>query len=185
MSDEERPIIETLSTREVYKNKWMRVREDRIRRPDGSESIYGVVEKPDFAVIAARDDAGRLYLVQQYRYAVGERRWEFSQGAWEHAPDADPLDLARGELKEETGLTAGTLVHAGRLFQAYGYATQAGDVYLATDLTEGAPEREVDEQDMISAAFPLAEVERMIADGEIADCITVAAFGLLRLKGLL
>ena len=57
MSDEERPIIETLSTREVYKNKWMRVREDRIRRPDGSESIYGVVEKPglgaeiDFALI--------------------------------------------------------------------------------------------------------------------------------------
>lgn len=179
------PDIETLSSREAYRNRWMRVREDRIRRRDGSEGIFGVVEKPDFAVIAALDGDGRLHLVEQFRYPIGRRFWEFPQGAWEDRPDADPLDLARGELREETGLAAGAMVHAGRIFQGYGYSTQAGDIYLATDLVSGPPMREPDEQDMIAAAFPLAEVEAMLLAGDIQDSMTIAAFGLLRLRGLL
>jgi ADP-ribose pyrophosphatase len=181
----ETPDIETLGTRLVYESRWMRVREDRIRYRDGSESVYGVVEKSDFVAIVPIDETGRIHLVQQYRYAVRDRYWEIPQGAWEGKPGADPLEVARGELREETGLEAAQMIHAGHLFEAYGYCTQGFHVFLATGLTRGAADREHEEQDMVSREFPVAEVERMIREGEIKDATTVAALGLLRLKGLL
>jgi ADP-ribose pyrophosphatase len=95
MTDDAEREIATLRTRLVYENRWMRVREDAIRRPDGSQGIYGVVEKPDFVVIAPVEEDGSVHLVEQYRYPVGARFWEFPQGAWEHAPGADPIDVAR------------------------------------------------------------------------------------------
>jgi ADP-ribose pyrophosphatase len=107
------------------------------------------------------------------------------QGAWEGKPGADPLEVARGELREETGLEAARMVHAGELFESYGCSNQRFNVFLATGLRGGAASREPSEQDMVSRDFPLAEVERMIRDGKIKDGTTVAAFGLLRLKGLL
>ncbi|MDE2514585.1 MAG: NUDIX hydrolase [Rhodospirillales bacterium] len=177
------PEIETLSSRIAYENRWMRVREDRIRRRDGSEGLYGVVEKPDFAVIVPSDGA-RLHLVQQFRYPVGARFWEFPQGAWESAPDADPADLARGELAEETGLIAAEMIHIGHLFQGYGYSNQGGHVFLARGLTQGPSRREPEEQGMVARDFALAEVEAMLREGVIRDAISVAAFGLLRLRGL-
>ena len=177
--------IETLGTRLVYENRWMRVREDRIRYRDGSESIYGVVEKSDFVAIVAVDEGGRLHLVQQYRYPVRGRHWEIPQGAWHERPGADPLEVARGELGEETGLEAARMIHAGHLFEAYGYCTQGFHVFLATGLTRGQAEREREEQDLVTRDFPFTEVERMIRDGEIKDATTVAALGLLRLKSLI
>jgi ADP-ribose pyrophosphatase len=167
----------------VYANRWMTVREDRIVRADGSPGLYGVVEKSDFAVIAAVDGC-RVHLVEQYRYPVGARYWEFPQGAWE-GKRVDPLALAAAELREETGLVAGRMIHAGRLFEAYGYATQACDIFLASDLVQGSPEREGEELGMVSRSFSVPELERMIIDGSIMDAATVAAFGLLRLKGLI
>jgi 8-oxo-dGTP pyrophosphatase MutT (NUDIX family) len=177
--------IETLGTRVAYENRWMRVREDAIRRRDGSEGIYGIVEKPDFVVIIPVEDDGRVHLVQQYRYPVQARYWEFPQGAWEESPGADPVDVARGELREETGLEANAMIHAGHLFEAYGYSNQGYHVYLATGLRRGEAEPDHEEQDLVTQVFPLQEVERMIRDAEIKDATTVAAFGLLRLKGLL
>lgn len=73
MAADERVNIETTSTRLVYENRWMRVREDTIRCRDGSSGIYGVVEKPDFVVIVPVEDDGRLHLVEQYRYPVKGR----------------------------------------------------------------------------------------------------------------
>jgi ADP-ribose pyrophosphatase len=70
MAADESINIETTSTRLVYENRWMRVREDTIRRRDGSIGIYGVVEKPDFVVIVPVEDDGRVHLVEQYRYPV-------------------------------------------------------------------------------------------------------------------
>jgi 8-oxo-dGTP pyrophosphatase MutT (NUDIX family) len=176
--------IETLGTRIVYENRWMRVREDAIRRRDGSEGIYGVIEKPDFAVIVALEEYGGIHLVQQYRYPVGARYWEFPQGSWEQKPGADPTEVARGELREETGLIAANMVHAGHLFEAYGYSNQGYHVYLATGLRRSEMALDHEEQDLISRAFPPPELERMIRDGEIKDATTVAAFGLLRLKNM-
>ncbi|MDY0748447.1 NUDIX hydrolase [Paucibacter sp. R3-3] len=177
------PEIRTTASKLVYRNRWMSVREDSIVRPDGQPGIYGVVEKADFACIAAMH-GGKIWLVEQYRYPVGRRFWELPQGSWEDKPDVDPLVLARAELQEETGLAASTMIHVARLFQAYGYSTQAFNLFLASDLTQGETDLDAEEQGLIARAFDIAEVQRMIVEGQIVDVTTVAAFGMLRLKGL-
>jgi ADP-ribose pyrophosphatase len=163
----------------------MRIREGAIRRRDGSSGIYGIVEKPDFVMIVLLDDDGHLHLVQQFCYPVRCRYWELPQGAWEQAPGADPLEVACGELREETGLDAARMTHVGQLFPGYRFATHACHIFLATGLRRGEANREQEEQDLVTQGFPMSEVERMIRDGEIKDATTVAALGLLRLKGLL
>lgn len=183
-ADEERFDIETVGSRIVYENKWMKVREDQIRRRDGSPGIYGVIEKSDFVIIVPVQD-GIVHLVQQYRYPIGRRQWEFPQGSWEDEPGADPRDLAKGELEEETGLLAGQMQEAGQLYPLYGTVTQSYRIFLATDLKPGCPRPEQEEQDLVTRAFPLAEVEAMILNGTIQDAGTVASFGMLRLKGLI
>lgn len=175
--------IEKTDSAVVYQNRWMIVREDQILRADGSSGVYGVVEKPDFAVIAAVDACG-LYLVEQFRYPVGGRFWELPQGSWE-GEDVDPITLAKAELREETGLVAGQMVHAGRLSLAYAFCTQGFNVFFATNLEQRAPERDHEEQGLIVKPFPVPEVEAMLRNGTITDATTVAAFGLLRLKGLI
>ena len=163
----------------------VRLREDAIRRRDGSTGIYGVVEKPDFVVIVPVENDGSLHLVQQFRYPVQDRYWELPQGTWEQEPGAAPLEMARRELREETGLDAASMTYAGHLFAAYGYSNQGYHIFLATGLRWTDAEREREEQDLVTAQFPISEIERMIRDGEIKDDTTVAALGLLRLKGLL
>src|SRR6476661_7570996 len=101
-------MITRLASRVVYRNRWMTVREDEVRLADGSAGIYGVVEKPDFALVVPFDGNG-FYLVEQDRYPVGGRYLEFPQGSWEDAPEAELVDVASGELAEETGLRAGRL----------------------------------------------------------------------------
>jgi ADP-ribose pyrophosphatase len=181
----ERPDIETLGTRIVYENRWMRVREDQIRYRDGTAGIYGVVVKSNYVVVAPLEADGKLHLVEQYRYPIGIRSWEFPQGAWESKPDADPLEVARGELREETGLEAAEVIHAGNLFQAVGYATQSYNVYLARDLRRVEAKLEATEQDLVTRAFDTREVIDMVLRGTIKDATTVAALGLLKLKGWL
>lgn len=175
--------IETLETRIVYKNRWMSVREDAIRRSDGSEGVYGVVEKSDFAVIAAVR-RGEIALVEQYRYPVQGRYWELPQGTWDSEVE-DPAALARAELREETGLVAAKLTHVGRLLLAYGFCTQGYDVFLAQELEEHAPQTEPEEHGLVAKWFSLTAVDEMVRDGVIVDASTVASLGLLKLKGLL
>jgi 8-oxo-dGTP pyrophosphatase MutT (NUDIX family) len=174
--------IATTASRVVYENRWMRLREDRIRRADGVPGLYGVVEKPDFAVVVPVD-AGRVHLVQQYRYPVRGRFWEFPQGMSD-PDDPDPLACARRELREETGLEADRILEAGGLFLAYGFCTQAYRVFLATGLRRGAAAPDPEEHGLVARDFALAELEAMLRDGTIRDATTVAAFGLLRLRGL-
>jgi ADP-ribose pyrophosphatase len=173
--------IRTTSSRVVYRNRWITVREDSIERPDGSPGIYSVVEKPNFALIIPVED-GNLYLVEQYRYPVGARFLEFPQGAWEDNPCADPLDIARGELQEETGLLAERMDHLGRLFIAYGITSQAFDVFRASGLSQGAPTPDAEEQDLIVKRVSVAEFENLIRSGKIQDAGTVSAWQLLQLK---
>ncbi|GAA3879845.1 NUDIX hydrolase [Saccharothrix violaceirubra] len=173
-------MVEKLGSRQVYANPWMTVREDDIRRADGTTGIYGVVDKPAYALVVPLDGE-RLRLVEQYRYPLGLRRWEFPQGTAPDRAEADPLELAARELREETGLRAGKLVELGNLDVAPGMSSQRGRVFLATELTEGDHEREQEEQDMRSAWFPRAEVEAMMARGEITDAQSIAAYTLLLL----
>ncbi len=187
------PEITTLSSRIAYENKWLRLREDIIRRADGAEGLYGVVERDDFVVIAAlghqaggdEADVPWLALVQQYRYPIRQRLWELPMGMWEERPDATPEMIAAGELREETGLVAANMQHAGVLFQGAGYSNQKGHVFLATELSQQDEAREATEQDMISRRVPLAEVEAMIRDGRMVCMVSIAAIGMLRLKGML
>jgi len=173
-----------VSSRIAYENRWTRVREDQILRADGSPGLYGVVERSDFVVIVPWHD-GRVTLVEQYRYPIAARVWEFPMGMWEQAPGTDPTILAAAELREETGQVAGTMINVGEIFQGAGYCTQRGHIFLATDLRQGVTEREISEQDMICRDFPLQELEAMIRDSTLRDAMTIAAFGLLRVKGLL
>ena len=174
--------LRVTSTRIVYENRWLRMREDQTVHPDGTPGVYAYVEKPPAAVILALEDDDHVWLVQQYRHPVRARFWEAPGGAWEDAEHHDPEAVARGELAEETGLRAGSMELLGTLFFVYGLTDQRFGVWLATGLTRGEPQLEATEQGLESGCFALDEVERMIRDGEIADSATVAAFGLLSLK---
>lgn len=185
MAEEIEAEIRTLGSETVYRNRWMIVREDGILRRDGSEGIYGVVEKPDFVVILPIETDGSIHLVEQYRYPVGARFWELPQGAREDDPSADPIEVARGELREETGLIAGQIEYVGHLFQAYGYATQGYHIFLARGLTHGGMQLDHEEQGLITQKFQARAVVEMIASGKIKDATTIAALGLLQLKGLM
>jgi 8-oxo-dGTP pyrophosphatase MutT (NUDIX family) len=180
---DDNPDIVATGSRIVYENKWMRVREDAIRRRDGSAGIYGVIEKDDFVVVVPVHADGAITLVQQFRYPVGARHWEFCQGMW-GPPGTDPLLAAAHELAEETGLVAATLTPAGYLYNSYGTINQGYHVFLATDLTAGAARPEVEEQDLVSRRFTRSELETMLREGGIQDGVTLAAWGLLLVKGL-
>jgi ADP-ribose pyrophosphatase len=171
------PRITQLSTREIYRNQWLSLREDEVRFPDGSRGIYSVIDKSDFVIVVPWSDGG-FWLVQQYRYPVGRREWEFPQGGWPTGHGGTQEELAAAELREETGLRAATLTHLGRLHSAYGFASQGFDTYLATDLTPGPPEREPTESDMIHEWRSEAGVRAMITAGEFADAHSVAALAL-------
>lgn len=172
------PVIEQVSSRVVYENRWMRVREDQIRRPDGSDGIYSVVDKPDFALVIPAQDDG-FHLVEEYRYPIGRRSWAFPQGTFPTDQAGTPEQLARTELAQEAGLHAGRLVYLGFLHCSHGMSGQGLHAFLATDLKADAPDREHEEQDMRQRWFPRAEFERMILDGRVTDDSSVAAYTLL------
>jgi 8-oxo-dGTP pyrophosphatase MutT (NUDIX family) len=114
--------IKTISSREVYRNPWTSVREDVIERANGVRGIYGVVDKDPASIIIPLDVTAEtefVYLIEQFRYTVGGRHWELPQGGWETA-EVVPEEMARGELKEETGLTAERMTILSTLQIAYG-----------------------------------------------------------------
>jgi 8-oxo-dGDP phosphatase len=172
--------IQRLGSREVYRNNWLSLREDDIRHPDGSAGIYSVIDKPAYALVIPCD-GDRFHLVEQFRYPLGMRRWEFPQGTAPGLEDLDPIELANRELREETGLLAASMELLGMLDVAPGMSSQRGRVFLATNLTEGQHDREREEQDMHSQWFSRAQLERMIRDGDITDAQSIAAWALLLL----
>ena len=170
--------IRQVATRVVHQTAWMSVREDQVVFPDGTPGTYSVVDKDDFAVVLPYADGG-FWLVQQFRYPIGRRVWEFPQGSWTGGAAGSPVQLAAAELREETGLVADELTHLGRLYASYGYCSQAFDVFLADGLTAGAPQREATEADMVHEWHPEAAVRAMLARGEFVDGGSVAALTLL------
>jgi 8-oxo-dGTP pyrophosphatase MutT (NUDIX family) len=173
--------MQTLRSRIVYQNRWMTVREDDIRRPDGSDGIFGVVVKTD-AVMIIPIENGRVHMVRQFKYAVGARYWEFPQGTWEQAENYTIEDLARGELREETGLAARELDLLARIHVAYGFLNQSMHVFAATGLTQLDAQPEHEEQDITHGSFTWVEFHQMVKSGQIADAQTLAARTLLCLK---
>jgi ADP-ribose pyrophosphatase len=168
--------VTTLASREVYRNQWMRLREDDILRSNGQKGIYGVVEKDDAAIILPIDQ-GRVWLVEQFRYTIQERAIELPQGGWEIEVE-NPEELARGELKEELGVLAAEMTYLGRLWIAYGFTRQKQHVFLATGLTQAEKEPDPEEHDIVVHTVPIEEFEEMMLNGTIRDNCTVAAWGL-------
>jgi 8-oxo-dGDP phosphatase len=175
------PFIECVASREIYRNRWLVVREDQIRRPDGSAGIYSVIDKPTYALVMPYD-GNRFRLVEQFRYPLGARRWEFPQGSAPDHAEADPHELAERELREETGLRATSLEALGLVDVAPGMTSQRGWVFLATGIIEGEADREHEEQDMHSDWFTRADVEEMMRTGVIVDAQSIAAYGLFLLR---
>jgi 8-oxo-dGTP pyrophosphatase MutT (NUDIX family) len=175
--------IRTISSREVYRNKWSRVREDIIEYPDGHRGMYGVLDKDPAVIVIPLEKTPEgefLWLVHQFRYTVGESYFELPQGGWEQG-NVIPEELARGELAEETGLRAGKMTPLTDLWIAYGAMRQLHHIYLAEDLTQGETNREPEEHGMTVHRVSVTEFESMILDGRIRDNCTVSAWGVYRI----
>ena len=174
-------MIRTRASRVVYRNRWMTVREDDVELADGSSGIYGVVEKADFVVVIPFEGT-QFHLVEQDRYPVGGRYLEFPQGSWEDDANADLMTVAHGELGEETGLRAGRMVELGRLFKAYGYSTQAFNVFLATELEAGEQSLSIEESGLTVVTLNEPDLEAAMRSGRIRDSSTLAAWALFQLS---
>jgi 8-oxo-dGDP phosphatase len=173
--------MRTISTRVVYTNPWLTLREDQVERADGSQGLYSVVDSHDNALILPFDNDG-FHLVEQFRYPVGARSWEFPSGSFPTGVTGTPEELAAAELREETGFTAGRLERLGQFNPANGTTGQRCHVFLATDLTPGKPNREATEIDMRQDWFPRPEVERMLREGDITDGPSLAAYLLFTMR---
>ncbi len=157
----------------------MTVREDRVARTDGTTGTYGVVDKADFALTIPRE---RVASGSSSSTATpSDGGWEFPQGSWADEPGGDQAALALSELREETGLVAEKLVHLGHFFGAYGFCSQGFDVFLATGLVVGEPDREQTEQDMVHRFVTDVELATMVRTGEVVDAASIAAYALLLL----
>jgi ADP-ribose pyrophosphatase len=174
--------IKTISSRVVYRNNWTSVREDVIERSDGVRGIYGVMDKDPACIVIPLEVTAEgefLYLIEQFRYTVQCTFKEFPQGGWEQAK-VDPEVLARGELREETGLTAGTMTKLGMLWIAYGAMRQEHHVFLAEGLIHGETDPDPEEHDLVLHRVTVREFEDMLLDGRVKDNCTAAAWGLYR-----
>ena len=175
MAKETSPWVTKVS-REVYRNNWIRVREDQVIRPDGGPGIYGVVEiKPSVGIIAL-DEQERTVLVGQWRYTVHRYSWEIPRGG-SFPNETDMQKVAERELAEETGLTAKTWQHLGAVDVCNGVATDVQSLFRATDLA--ATSRNLDPEEEIAVRWvPFSEAVQMALDGRITEVCSVA--GILR-----
>jgi len=172
--------IRQLSTRVVYRNRWMTVREDEIERNNGTRGIYGVVDKPDSAIILAIEGEW-IYLVEQFRYPLGVNSLEFPQGSLERS-DIEPAQIAREELQAETGLVAEHLECLGEIYIASGYANQKIFAFVATGLTHATACRDEEEHDLVVRKATLAGLQQLIRDNHIKDAQTMAAWALYQAR---
>ncbi len=170
-SNEERTHWQTVGSREVYVNPWIRVREDHVTRPDGKPGIYGVVEFQNYALgIVPVTDTGETILVGQWRYPLDLYSWEIPEGGG--TLTRPPLESAQRELAEETGLTAGLWTDLGPFHLSNSVTNEAGRVFLAQNLTFGPSHPEGDEV-LAVRRLPLREAYEMTMDGRITDAVSI------------
>jgi 8-oxo-dGTP pyrophosphatase MutT (NUDIX family) len=144
MSEQSNPW-KTLSTKTIYDNPWINVREDKVINPSGNNGIYGVVSFKNKAIgIVPVDKEGYTYLVGQYRYTLNEYSWEIPEGGGPIG--IEPLESAKRELKEETGFTAKKWTNLGRLHTSNSVTDEEGFIFLAEDLMDGESEPEETEK---------------------------------------
>jgi 8-oxo-dGTP pyrophosphatase MutT (NUDIX family) len=160
------------STRSVYTNQWISVREDVVTLPDGRSTLYGVVECRECVGILPFLDRDTVLLVGQYRYVAGDFFWEIPTGG-QHAGET-AAEAAQRELGEEAGYEAGRLVGLGDFHTSKSIMREVAQLYVAHDLRPVS--RPADPTEFIERrAFPFAEVVAMVERGEIKDAMTIIA----------
>ncbi len=173
MQSAESPWV-THKTRTVYDNPWIHVTESDVTNPGGGEGIYGVVHFKNRAIgIVPVDDDGYTWLVGQYRYTLGSYEWEIPEGG---CPEGEsPLEAARRELAEETGIVANDYeVLLDNIALSNSVSDERATIFLARNLemTSSNPE---DTEDLKVQRLPLAEAIAMAGSGEITDAVSVMA----------
>jgi 8-oxo-dGTP pyrophosphatase MutT (NUDIX family) len=169
----------TVSTRVVYDNPWIRVREDEVVRPDGLPGIYGVVHFKNVAVGVLAVEDGMLYLVGQYRYPLERYSWEIPEGGC--AEGDDPLQAARRELAEETGLSARRWTKMGEAHLSNSVSDELAVWFLAEGLEQGECRPEGTEKLQVRRVS-LEEARGMVDAGEITDALSMLAIQQLLLR---
>jgi 8-oxo-dGTP pyrophosphatase MutT (NUDIX family) len=170
-----------LSARQVYDNKWIGVTEYDVINPNGGKGIYGKVHFKNLAIGALPlDEQGNTWLVGQYRFTVNDYSWEIPEGGGD--PDTDPLESAKRELKEETGLVANHWTPLMEMHLSNSVSDEKAYIFLARDLEQREAMPDETER-LIVRKLPFEEACRMVENGEITDAMSVAA--ILKVKLLL
>jgi len=170
----------TLNSRYIYKNDWIRLREDQVITPAGKPGIYSVVETHPAIGIVALDEDGYVWLVGQYRYPLNTYSWEIPEGG-AHEGET-PAVAARRELLEETGLRAEKWTPLGEIYTSNCFTDEIATLFLAEGLTAGLSNPDPTEQLQVKRLH-YNEVCRMISRGEIKDAMSIIA--LSRVQGIL
>ncbi|MCQ4120145.1 NUDIX domain-containing protein [Rhodococcus tibetensis] len=174
MTDSDRHEFDILDSRIVYSGAILALRLDEVAMPNGRTAEREVVEHHGAVAVVVLDDENRLVLIHQYRHPVGRRLWEIPAGLLDD-PDEDPLEAAKRELAEETGLGAKQWSVLVDVAVSPGFTDESVRVYFARDLyTVDRPEPEHEEADLEIARFPLDEVVAMVLRGEIVNATAVS-----------
>lgn len=169
----------------IYENPWIRVEEHQVINPSGNPGIYGVVHYQANAIGIVPYEAGQIWMVGQYRFALNEYQWEIPEGGGPF--DEAPLEAAKRELKEETGLIAENWEPLLEMNLSNSVSDEWGIVYLATGLSKGEATPE-ETEDLMVRKVPLEEVYELVEKRIIRDSLTVGAvykMMLLKLQGKL
>ncbi len=171
-----------LSSEEVYKTPWIRVRRDEVLNQNGKPLTYSVVELNHPSVfVVATNAKGQVCMIQNYRYTLGKTMWEIPAG---HSDGQDTLEAAQRELLEETGLKSDDWINLGTLYQANGIGNIPLNAFLARNVRTVSAERDPDEQITNQRFFDLQEIEKMIKTGKFIESAHIACLYLAKLHGL-